>query len=168
MVSLVHRAIELEEVQLSTVYTLIDNEGAPAAITKKDILGWHLRANAIGDYYDIQPLCTLSCSKLRIEVNRNWSPPDFIHLLTEACTTRKTGDLKFHRLFGEKMGNHLEDLPGIMLRSIVASSLGRMESMQQHITQQDSIIHSLEQIKSAVEAGRTMARHSNVQRGPFR
>ncbi|POS77583.1 hypothetical protein DHEL01_v204021 [Diaporthe helianthi] len=140
---------------------------ANAVVTTKDILGWHLRANAIGDYYDIEPLCAPSRSKLGIEVSRNWSAVDFMQLLTEACTTRKTGDPEFYRLLGPTMGDHMEDLaglhglddlelPGAMLTSMVASSLMRVRSLRGVITQQGWTIRSLQETKSAAESQRSM------------
>lgn len=105
----------------------------------KDVLLCHLGANAIGDYYDIQPLCALSRFKLKTAVNANWSTLDFLQLLTEACTTRKTGDAKFHQLLGHAIGDHLEHLtglqgldalevPGAVFTSTIASATGRLNS----------------------------------------
>lgn len=83
------------------------------AISTKDILCCHLKADAIGDYYDIQPLCSHSRSKLQSAVEENWSADDFLHLLTVTCTTRKTGDADFHRLLGHLMAGHLEEVIGM-------------------------------------------------------
>lgn len=148
-----------------------------AVVGKKDILRCHLRANAIGDYYDIQPLCALSRSKLKSDVKRNWSPVKFLHLVMEACSTRKTGDLNFHRNLGQVMGDHLEDLaeiqaldvldiPGALLTSIFAGSVERMRSLQQIIKERDAAIQALEQSKSAVEVQLSLAHsiHSALSR----
>ncbi|KAL2274805.1 hypothetical protein FJTKL_02709 [Diaporthe vaccinii] len=111
------------------------------AVAKKDILCWHLNANAIGDYYDIKPLCTLARSKVETAVEADWSPDDFLHLLTETCTTRKTGDVEFHRLLGQIISKRLEDLAGLqdldgldmpadIATSVVVSSMERVRSLE--------------------------------------
>lgn len=117
-------------------------------ITKKDVLCLHLGANAIGDYYDIQPLCSLARSKLEVAVEEDWVPDNLLHLLTQACTTRKTGDVAFHRLLGQIMARHLEDLgdlarlqdlhgidmPSVLFTSIFVFSMERFRPLEQ-ITQ---------------------------------
>ncbi|KAI3392590.1 hypothetical protein diail_5464 [Diaporthe ilicicola] len=90
-----------------------DQPSSLVVISTKDILRWHLHANAIGDYYDIQPLCRLARAKFENEVEENWSADDFLALLRETCTTRRTGDVGFHRLLGHTAAKHLEDLNGL-------------------------------------------------------
>lgn len=134
-----------------------------AAITKKDVLRWHLNANAIGDYYDIKPLCTLSRSKVKGVVEAKWSPHDFLRLLTEACTTRKTGDIELHRLLGQIISNHLDELSGLQdlgsldlpadtATSVIVSSIERIRSLEKTIRYQADSIDSLELGKKALEA----------------
>lgn len=79
-----------------------------AAVTKQR-LSTHLYANAIGDYYDIQPLCTLARSKVKREFEEHWHLDNFTHLLRETCQTRKTGDIEFHRLLGHIAVEHPDD-----------------------------------------------------------
>lgn len=133
------------------------------AVTKKDVLCWHLNANAIGDYYDIEPLCLLARSKVQSAVEADWSPDDFLHLLKKTCTTRKTGDIEFHRLLGQIISKHLEDLTGLqdldaldmpadIATSVVVSSAERVRSLQMKVRYQVNAIDSLEQSKKALEA----------------
>lgn len=139
-----------------------ESDSTEAAITKKDVLCCHLNANAIGDYYDIQPLCMLARSKVQSVVETDWSPDDFLHLLTEACTTRKTGDIEFHRLLGQIISKHLEDLTGLqdlnaldipadIATSVVVSSVERVRSLEMKVRYQANSIDSLEQSKKALE-----------------
>lgn len=115
-----------------------------AAVTKKYVLCWHLKANAIGDYYDIEPLCMLSRSKVKSAVETDWSPDDFLHLHKEVCTIRKTGDIEFHRLLGQIISKHLEDLTGLqdldaldmpadIATSVVVSSVERVRSLEMKV-----------------------------------
>lgn len=145
-----------------------ESDGKKIVTAYKDILRCHLSVNAIGDYYDIQPLCELSRSKLKTAVNGCWSALDFLHLLTAACTTRKTGDPKFHQLIGHIIGEHLEHLagvqgfdvlevPGAVLTSIIASSSERLSSLQQTMLNHESTIQSLEQGKLTANAQVSMA-----------
>lgn len=124
-----------------------------ATITKKDVLCWHLNANAIGDYYDIKPLCMLARSKVQIAVETDWSPDDFLHLLTEVCTTRKTGDIEFNRLLGQITSKHVEDLTGLqklnaldvptdIAMSFVVSSVERVPSLEMKVCYQMNTIDS--------------------------
>lgn len=133
-----------------------------AAITEKDVLCWHLNANAIGDYYGIKPLCILARSKVQDAVESHWSSDDFLHLLTEACTARKTGDTEFHRLLGYVISRHLEDLDGLqdlddlempadIATSVVVSSMERVRSLDTRVRHQAENIDSLRQSKKALE-----------------
>lgn len=134
-----------------------------AAVPKKDVLCWNLNANTIVDYYGIELLCMLARSKVQSAVETDWSPDDFLHLLTEVCTTRKTGDIEFHRLLGQMISKHLEDLTGLqdldaldmpsnIATSVVVSSVERVRSLEMKVRYQVNTIDSLEQSKKALEA----------------
>lgn len=153
--------LETEHETRSLNSTEIDSSAT--AITKKDVLCWHLNANAIGDYYDIKPLCVLARSKVQSAVETDWSPGDFLHLLTETCTTRKTGDVEFHRLLGQIISEHLEDLTGLqdlnsldmpadIATSVVVSSVERVRSLEVKVRYYASTIDSLEHSKKDLEA----------------
>lgn len=139
-----------------------ESDSNAAAITKKDVLCCHLNANAIGDYYNIKPLCMLARSKVQSAVEIYWYPDDFLYLLTEACTTRKTGDVEFHRLMGQIISAHMEDLTGLqdldaldmpadIATSVVVSSVERVRSLEMKVRYQGNTIESLEQSKKALE-----------------
>lgn len=107
----------------------------------------------------------LSRSKLQNAVEEDWSPEDFLHLLTQACTTRKTGDVEFHRLLGQIIARHLEDLddlarlqnldgvdiPPEVSTSMVVSSVERVRSLEQKVQYQSHSINFLEKRKAALE-----------------
>jgi hypothetical protein len=106
-----------------------------------------LNANAIGDYYDVQALCELARSKVKKELEANWSSEEFLHLLAEACTTRKTGDIEFFRLLGYTAAQHQEDLvrleelkeldiPPAFFMRFVSSSIERVQSLEKKIRDQ--------------------------------
>lgn len=89
------------------------------------------------------------------ELEEDWSAHNFLHLLTEACTTRKTGDIKFHWLLGHIGADHLDDLarlgelkdldmPAALSMSFVVSCMERVESLQKDIREQAMTIDSLE------------------------
>lgn len=131
---------------------LFDNVAVP---TRQERLCSHLHANAIGDYYDIQPLCILARSKVMTEFEEEWSADDFLHLLTEVCTARKTGDIEFHRLLGQIGADHLHllarleeleglDMPAALAMSFVVSCIDRVRSLQKEIGKQAMTIESLE------------------------
>ncbi|KKY39057.1 putative btb poz domain protein [Diaporthe ampelina] len=120
---------------------LFDNIAVPA----RQRLCCHLNANAIGDYYDIQPLCKLARSQVKRELEENWSPDDFLHLLTEISTTRKTGDIEFYRLLGKIAAEHLADLsrlrelddldmPAAVSMSCILSTIERVRSLEEKVT----------------------------------
>lgn len=104
--------------------------------TQRKRLCWHLHANAIGDYYDVQGLCDLARSKVKEEFEDNWSSEDFFYLLTETCPTRKTGDIEFYRLLGhlaaQNQGDLVQlqdlgelDMPAAFFMSFISSSIER-------------------------------------------
>lgn len=131
---------------------LFDGVAAP---TKQERLCWHLHVNAIGDYYDIQPLCRLARSNVMRELGEDWSADDFMHLLIETCTTRNTGDIEFHRLLGRIGADHLDDLarlqemedldmPAAVSVSFAASCMGRVRYLQKLVRDQAMTIDALE------------------------
>lgn len=114
--------------------------------TAKQRLCWHLNANSIGDYYDIQGLCDLARSRVKKELEASWSSEHFFHLL-EACTIRKTGDIEFYRLLGHIAAEHQEDLVGVeelgeldmppaFFMSFISSSIERVRLLQRKIQDQ--------------------------------
>jgi hypothetical protein len=115
----------------------------PAVIPNlKQRLFWHLNANAIGDYYDIQPLCDLARSKIKNEFEGTWCSVAFLYLLEEACANRKTGDDEFFRLLGHIAAYHQEDLarfdelkeldiPLAFFMRFVSSSVERVRKLEQ-------------------------------------
>ncbi|KAK2611669.1 hypothetical protein N8I77_004999 [Diaporthe amygdali] len=149
-----------------------------SAATKKEILCSHLNANSIGDCYDIQPLCRLARNKVKSALETPWSPDDFLHLLTTACTTRKTGDDRFHWQLGHIAAQHLEDLagfqdldgldlPAAVAMSVVVSSVERIQSLENKVRDQAMAIISLEttkkdletRVRNAHDAHKTLATH---------
>lgn len=149
-----------------------------SAATKKEILCSHLNANSIGDYYDIQPLCRLARNKVKSALETPWYPDDFLHLLTTACTTRKTGDDRFHWQLGHIAAQHLEDLagfqdldgldlPAAVAMSVVVSSVERIQSLENKVRDQAMAIISLEttkkdletRVRNAHDAHKTLATH---------
>lgn len=128
-----------------------------SAITKQR-LSLHLCANAIGDYYDIQPLCRLARVKVKREFEERWHSENFAHLLRETCQTRKTGDVEFHRLLGLIATEHLEDvawlqelsmedldMPPAVTMSFFGSSISRVRHLERKIRNQASEISVLKQ-----------------------
>lgn len=78
------------------------------------------------------------------ELEYDWSADDFLHLLTVACTTRKTGDIEFHRLLGKIAAEHLDDLDGLqdlddldmpaaVSMTLVVSSIERVRLLEKEI-----------------------------------
>ncbi|KAK7718094.1 hypothetical protein SLS63_010577 [Diaporthe eres] len=127
-----------------------------AAVTKQR-LSTHLYANAIGDYYDIQPLCTLARSKVKREFEEHWHLDNFTHLLRETCQTRKTGDIEFHRLLGQIAVEHPDDsawleaveaegldIPLSVTTSFVGSCIDRVRHLDRKLRDQALTIDVLE------------------------
>lgn len=109
--------------------------------TRRKRLYWHLHANAIGDYYDVQGLCELARSKVKEEFEDNWSSEGFFYLLMETCPTRKTGDAEFYRLLGhlaaENQGDLVQlqdqgelDMPAAFFMSFISSSIERVRVLE--------------------------------------
>lgn len=112
-----------------------------AAACSMQRLCCHLNVNAIGDYYDIQALCTLARSKVQKELEEHWLAGNFLQLLRETCTTRKTGDTEFHRLLGNIAAENLQDLdqlqelgdldmPAAFSMSCILSTVERVYSLE--------------------------------------
>lgn len=119
-------------------------EGSYEPTTRQQRLCWHLNANAIGDYYDIQGLCDLARSKVKKEFEVGWSSEVFIYLLVKACPIRKTGDIEFYRLLGHLAAEHQEDLvqfrdlaeldmPAAFFMSFISSSIERVQLLEERI-----------------------------------
>lgn len=100
--------------------------------------------------------------RCRSAVETDWFPDDFLHLLTEACITRKTGDIEFHRLLGQIISKHPEDLAGLqnldaldmpadIATSVVVSSAERVRCLEMKVRDQVITIDSLEQSENALE-----------------
>lgn len=69
----------------------------------------HLLVNAIGDYYDIDPLCQLASSTIAARLKRaSWSVDEFIAFLTPAF--RRTGDAGLHKLLGYTAAQHMDEV----------------------------------------------------------
>lgn len=103
-------------------------ECVDGTITKSESLCRHLRVNAIADYYDIQPLCRFTRSKLRDELQCGWSMKVFQYLLAQSRTDRGAGDIEFYRMLGRVVADHpkdllkLQDLRDLELPDLVAKS----------------------------------------------
>jgi hypothetical protein len=80
------------------------------AKTLKSLL-FHVKMNAIADYYDIPELRHRASTKIQTIFNTQWSPHDFRIVIREVFNS--TGDKELHNILSEVMTAHLDELIGL-------------------------------------------------------
>ncbi|KAK7402733.1 hypothetical protein QQX98_011522 [Neonectria punicea] len=81
----------------------------PGPMTKeKAVLLCHVRVNAIGNYYDIQPLCALANSFIEELFQANWSVQSFPDVA--AIALRQTGDQALRKILTSTAAAHISEL----------------------------------------------------------
>lgn len=74
----------------------------------REILGTHMHANAIGDYYNISSLCSFSRSMVDWHFQNAWSAADFVDVSREDLPL--TGDKDMQDIFASVAAKHIEEL----------------------------------------------------------
>ena len=69
---------------------------------------WHVRVNAIADYYDIKPLANLAKAKIKESIRESWDAQAFIDAAKEALC--ETGDKAVHEMMGTVAVEHVGEL----------------------------------------------------------
>jgi hypothetical protein len=69
---------------------------------------WHVRVNAIADYYDIKQLADLAKAKIKGSILESWDVQAFIDAAKEAI--RETGDKEVREMMGAVAAEHVGEL----------------------------------------------------------
>jgi len=144
--------------------------------TLKSLL-FHVKMNAIADYYDIPELRHEANTKARSILNTSWYPRDFPVIIREVFNS--TGDKELHDIISDVMAAHIYELIGLdediaplgvisefagsVLRKIAVGNESSKQMLMQRVKNLESKLHETKQL-----AQRQMSKAKDLENGTER
>lgn len=144
-----------------------ETEDVMKSTTLKSLL-FHVKMNAIADYYDIPELRHESSTRVKEILNTSWSPRDFPIIIQEVVNS--TSDKELHDIISDVMAAHIDeigmgdpqgligDFAGSVLRKVVVANKSSKHMLVQRVEDLESKLHGTKQL-----AEREMSRANTLE-----